>query len=208
MLKEITLEELYKGIGYIGNVPNIDEILNSEPKKEWLKTHEQIKDYKYLPVKKVEFLLHRLFKSVHFEIRHLIKDNDCSVSVRVHYEDRDGKLMFQDGIASCQISKTQPAEMAMPKAKSIAIMNAARSMGRIFGRDLNRDDETLSIVTTPKTIDEESAKILNAVTIKVKGINDLDALEELFKEIEPSIPKGLEKNVKAIFVKQRTELNG
>ena len=205
---KLTLAELYGGVGFIKDIENLDEILNSEPKKEWLKTHEQIKDYKYLPVKKVEFLLHRLFKSVHFEIRHLIKDSDCSVSVRVHYEDRDGKLMFQDGIASCQISKTQPAEMAMPKAKSIAIMNAARSMGRIFGRDLNRDDETLSIVTTPKTIDEESAKFLNEVTIKVKNTTILEALETLFKEIEPSIPKGLEKNVKAIFIKQKTELNG
>ena len=100
------------------------------------------------------------------------------------------------------------AEMAMPKAKSIAIMNAARSMGRIFGRDLNRDDETLSIVTTPKTIDEDAAKFLNEVTIKVKNTTLLETLDTLFKEIEPSIPKGLEKNVKAIFIKQRTELNG
>lgn len=204
----LTLEKLYSEVGFIKDVENLDEILNSEPKKEWLKTHEQIKDYKYLPVKKVEFLLTRLFKSVHFEIRHIIKDNDCTVSVRVHYEDRDGRLMYQDGIASCQISKTQPAEMAIPKAKSIAIMNAARSMGKIFGRDLNRDDDALSIVTTPKTIDEDAEKFLNEVTIKVNNTSFLDALDDLFLEIEPTIPKGLEKNVKAIFIKQRTELNG
>jgi len=205
---KLTLEQLYSGVGFINDIENLDEILNSEPKKEWLKTHEQIKDYNYLPVKKVEFLLHRIFKDIKFQIVHIIKDNDCTISVRVHYADREGKPMYQDGIASCQISKTQPAEMAIPKAKSIAIMNAARSMGRIFGRDLNRDDETLSIVTTPKTIDEESAKFLNEVTIKVKNTTILEALETLFKEIEPSIPKGLEKNVKAIFIKQKTELNG
>ena len=37
----LTLEKLYNGVGFIKEIENLDEILNSEPKKEWLKTHEQ-----------------------------------------------------------------------------------------------------------------------------------------------------------------------
>lgn len=199
----LTLEKLYSEVGFIKNVENLDEILNSEPKKEWLKEHPQVKGFMYLPIERVEFLLTRLFDNIKIEVRSVISaENRAVVTVRVHY----GKDMFHDGVGAAQISKTQPAEMAFPLAKSLAFKDAIEVKGRIFGKDLNRNE--VSIVTTPKTIDEDSAKFLNAITIKVKAVNDLDSLEALFKETEPSIPKGLEKNVKAIFVKQKTEING
>jgi len=201
---KLTLETLYNGVGFIKEIENLDDILNSEPKKEWLKTHEQISKYKYLPVQKVEFLLHRLFKGVHFEIRHLIKDNDCSVSVRVHYEDRDGKLMFQDGIASCQINKLQPSEMAFPKAKSIAIINAARSMGRIFGRDLNRNDESLSIVTTP--ISDES--IFEKHTLGLLKCDTLLDIKNYFDINKVGLNKQDEAKLKSLCTKRTVEING
>jgi hypothetical protein len=40
----LTLEQLYNGVGFIEGIENLDEILNSEPKKEWLKEHPQVKD--------------------------------------------------------------------------------------------------------------------------------------------------------------------
>lgn len=200
---KLTLETLYSGVGFIKEISNLDEILNSEPKKEWLKEHPQVKGFMYLPIERVEFLLTRLFNNIKIEIRSVIsEDNRAVVTVRVNY----GDGMFHDGIGAAQISKTQPAEMSFPLAKSLAIKDSCDFFGKIFGKDLNRNE--VSIVTTPKTIDEDSAKFLNAVTIKVKGIKDLEALELLFKETEPSIPKGLEKNVKAIFIKQKTEING
>lgn len=200
---KLTLAELYSGVGFIKDIENLDEILNSEPKKEWLKEHPQVKGFMYLPIERVEFLLNRLFDNVKIEIRSVISaDNRAVVTVRVNY----GNGMFHDGVGAAQISKTQPAEMAFPLAKSLAFKDAIEYKGRIFGKDLNRNE--VSIVTTPKTIDEDSAKFLNEVTIKVKNTTILEALDTLFKEIEPSIPKGLEKNVKAIFVKQKTELNG
>lgn len=203
MLNPITLEELYKGTGYVGNIPNLDELLNSEPKKEWLKEHPQVKGFKYLPIEKVEFLLNRLFNNIKIEIRSVVSaENRAVVTVRVNY----GDGMFHDGIGAAQISKTQPAEMAFPLAKSLAVKDSCDFFGKIFGKDLNRSE--VSIVTTPKTIDEDSVKFLNEITIKVKNTKDLEALEHLFKEIEPFIPKGLEKNVKAIFIKQKTEING
>jgi len=200
---KLTLETLYSGVGLIKDIENLDEILNSEPKKEWLKEHPQVKGFMYLPIERVEFLLNRLFDNIKIEIRSVISaENRAVVTVRVNY----GNGMFHDGVGAAQISKTQPAEMAFPLAKSLAFKDAIEVKGRIFGKDLNRAE--VSIVTTPKTIDEDSAKFLNEVTIKVKRITNLDSLDELYLEIQPTIPKGLEKNIKAIFIKQKTELNG
>jgi hypothetical protein len=195
---------LYSGVGLIKDIENLDEILNSEPKKEWLKEHPQVKGFMYLPIERVEFLLNRLFDNIKIEIRSVISaENRAVVTVRVNY----GNGMFHDGVGAAQISKTQPAEMAFPLAKSLAVKDSCDFLGKIFGKDLNRSRD-VSIVTTPKTIDEDSAKFLNEVTIKVKRITNLDSLDELYLEIQHTIPKGLEKNVKAIFIKQKTELNG
>jgi hypothetical protein len=201
---KLTLETLYSGVGFIKDIENLDEILNSEPKKEWLKEHPQVKGFMYLPIERVEFLLNRLFDNIKIEIRSVISaENRAVVTVRVNY----GNGMFHDGVGAAQISKTQPAEMAFPLAKSLAVKDSCDFLGKIFGKDLNRSRD-VSIVTTPKTIDEDSAKFLNEVTIKVKRITNLDSLDELYLEIQHTIPKGLEKNVKAIFIKQKTELNG
>lgn len=201
---KLTLETLYSGVGFIKDIENLDEILNSEPKKEWLKEHPQVKGFMYLPIERVEFLLNRLFDNIKIEIRSVISaENRAVVTVRVNY----GNGMFHDGVGAAQISKTQPAEMAFPLAKSLAVKDSCDFLGKIFGKDLNRGRD-VSIVTTPKTIDEDSAKFLNEVTIKVKRITNLDSLDELYLEIQHTIPKGLEKNVKAIFIKQKTELNG
>jgi hypothetical protein len=199
----LTLEKLYNGVGFIKGVENLDEILNSEPRKEWLKEHPQVRGFMYLPIERVEFLLTRLYDNIKIEIRSVISaENRAVVTVRVNY----GDGMFHDGVGSAQISKTQPSEMAFPLAKSLAFKDAIEFNGKIFGKDLNRSD--VSIVTTPKTIDDVSARFLNEVTIKVKKIADMDSLNILFNKIEPTIPKGLESNVKAIFIKQKTEING
>jgi hypothetical protein len=200
---KLTLETLYNGVGFIKGVENLDEILNSEPRKEWLKEHPQVRGFMYLPIERVEFLLTRLYDNIKIEIRSVISaENRAVVTVRVNY----GDGMFHDGVGSAQISKTQPSEMAFPLAKSLAFKDAIEFNGKIFGKDLNRSD--VSIVTTPKTIDDISASFLNEVTIKVKKIADMDSLNILFNKIEPTIPKGLESNVKAIFIKQKTEING
>jgi len=200
---KLTLETLYNGVGFIKEIENLDEILNSEPKKEWLKEHPQVRGFMYLPIERVEFLLTRLYDNIKIEIRSVISaENRAVITVRVNY----GDGMFHDGVGSAQISKTQPSEMAFPLAKSLAFKDAIEFNGKIFGKDLNRSD--VSIVTTPKTIDDVSARFLNEVTIKVKKISDMDSLTILFNKIEPTIPKGLESNVKAIFIKQKTEING
>lgn len=203
MLPPIKLEDLYKGIGYIGNVENLDEILNSEPKKEWLKEHPQVKGFMYLPIERVEFLLNRLFDNIKIEIRSVISaENRAVVTVRVNY----GNGMFHDGVGAAQISKTQPAEMAFPLAKSLAFKDAAEFKGRIFGKDLNRND--VSIVTKKAEFDEEQYFELEKVKLAAMKVTLIENLDAAFNDL--AIPKEspIFKSAKAIFTKRKVELNG
>jgi len=199
MLKPITLEELYKGVGYIGEIENLDEILNSEPKKEWLKEHPQVKGFMYLPIEKVEFLLTRLFKDVKVEIRSVISsDIRAVVTVRVNY----GNGMFHDGVGAAQISKTQPAEMAFPLAKSLALKDGIEFAGKIFGKDLNRND--VSIVTTP-TIDES---IFEKHTFGLSQCQSLEAVNTYFAINKVGLSKQDEAKLKSLCTKRTIEING
>lgn len=199
MLNPITLEELYKGIGYVGNVPNLDEILNSEPKKEWLKEHPQVKGFMYLPIEKVEFLLSRLFNNVKIEVRSVISaENRAVVTVRVNY----GDGMFHDGVGAAQISKTQPAEMAFPLAKSLAVKDGIEFAGRIFGKDLNRNE--VSIVTTP--VNDES--IFELHTFGLSQCQSLEAVNTYFATNKVGLSKQDEAKLKSLCTKRTVEING
>jgi hypothetical protein len=76
------------------------------------------------------------------------------VTIRLHYLNPvNGEWEFQDGVGADEMqvkSGTSPADLAninksalamsIPKAKTEAIKDASHHIGRIFGRDLNRDD--------------------------------------------------------------------
>jgi len=203
MLPPITLEELYKGIGYIGNVENLDEILNSEPKKEWLKEHPQVKGFMYLPIERVEFLLNRLFDNIKIEIRSVISaENRAVVTVRVNY----GNGMFHDGVGAAQISKTQPAEMAFPLAKSLAVKDGIEFAGKIFGKDLNRAE--VSIVTKKAEFTEEQYFELEKVKLAAMKVTLVENLDSAFNELAIRNDCSIYKAAKAIFTKRKVELNG
>jgi hypothetical protein len=198
-MKPITLEELYKGVGYIGDVENLDKILNSEPKKEWLKEHPQVRGFMYLPIEKVEFLLSRLFNNVKIEIRSVISsDIRAVVTVRVNY----GNGMFHDGVGAAQISKTQPAEMAFPLAKSLALKDGIEFAGKIFGKDLNRND--VSIVTTP-VIDES---IFEKHQFGLSECQSLEAVNTYFTINKVGLSKQDEAKLKSLCTKRTVQING
>jgi hypothetical protein len=130
-------------------------LMNQQPKKEWIKTHPFIKNYKYLPIERIEFLLKTIFKSYRIEVlREGQSFNGVYVVVRVHYlHPLTGMWEFHDGIGASQLQTakgTSPADlgninngalsMAFPIAKTIAIKDATDHFGNLFGADLNRKD--------------------------------------------------------------------
>jgi len=165
-------------------------LLSTPPKKEWVKEHPFIQNYKYLPIDKVEYLLKRIFKKYNIEIiREGISFNGVYVVVRVHYlNPTNGKMEFHDGIGAAQLQTkkgTSPADLininngaisiAFPIAKSMAIKDACDHFGTLFGSDLNRKD-TINYVADQNIID---AKINHEYSRTLKVLNACTTLDEL-----------------------------
>lgn len=151
-----TMAELYENKDLTINQEKLLVILNSEPKKEWVKEHPFIKGYKYLPIDKIEFLLKKIFKSYRIEvIKTSTLFNSIECVVRVHYLDPVAGWTYQDGVGACELQTQKDSgclkpdfsninkgavTMALPIAKTIAIKDACDMIGNIFGANLNRRD--------------------------------------------------------------------
>jgi hypothetical protein len=200
----LTLEKLYSEVGYIKDVENLDEILSSEPRKEWLK---ELNGFMYLPIERVEFLLNRLYKNTQIEIRSVISsDTRAVVTVRVNYTDRDGEKMYQDGVGAVNINKGQPAEMSFPMAKTFAMKDACDMLGKIFGKDLNRKE--VSAPSNQKELSESQQKLIQTVSKGLAKCSSLDELNNLWTDIFMDMDKDILKTIKAMFTKRKVEFNG
>lgn len=130
-------------------------LMNQQPKQAWIKVHPFIKNYKYLPIERIEFLLKTIFKRYRIEITGQgTSFNGVWVTVRVHYlHPLTGEWDYHDGIGAKELQTakgTSPADlaninngalsMAFPMAKTIAIKDACDHFGNLFGADLNRKD--------------------------------------------------------------------
>ena len=149
------IQDLYSDKVAVAKNDAFVTLMNQEPKKEWVKEHPFIRNYKYLPIERVEYLLKTIFKRYRIEITGQGQSfNGVWVTVRIHYlNPLTGEWDFHDGIGASQLQTakgTSPADlnninngalsMAFPMAKTIAIKDAADHFGKLFGADLNRKD--------------------------------------------------------------------
>lgn len=141
-------------------------LVNQEPPVKWLKPHPTAKNrkgepIKYITIEKVEFLLTKIFGDWHPEvIEYKQLFNAVSCHVRLHVTNPfTGEKAFYDGVGavSVQVDKGESAadlskiksnavQLALPAAKSYAIKDAAEHIGKLFGRDISREDTVLSDV--------------------------------------------------------------
>jgi len=151
-----TIQELFEdNIELAGKSEGLNAILNTNPPEKWIKEHPYIRDHKYLPIDKVEYLLRKIFKHYSIEITGQgTAFNGVWVTVRVSYfNPATGQFSHQDGIGAMQLQTakgTSPADlgninngalsMAFPIAKTLAIKDACDLIGNIFGANLNRRD--------------------------------------------------------------------
>lgn len=151
-----SIAELHSGnIQLAGKAEKLNALLNAQPKPEWIKEHPFIKGHKYLPIAVIEFLLRSIFKRYSIEVTGQgTAFNGVWVTVRIHYYNPASMAMeFVDGIGASQLQTakgTSPADlaninngaisMAFPLAKTLAIKDAAGSLGKIFGSDVDRKD--------------------------------------------------------------------
>lgn len=138
------------------NLKKFNEYLNMTPKKEWIKENKHSNNAKYLPIRIVENLLRSIYGVYQIEMvgnPHIIGN---SVVVSVHLKVYHPILKqwitlagigavpmeLEQGSNPLQFEKLKPKALHknVPAAKSFAVSNAAKSLGKIFGSDLNNDE--------------------------------------------------------------------
>ncbi len=155
--EKVTIAKLFNGEIDVVKKEHLNVILNTPPPESWVKIHPYIKNYKYLPIDKVEFLLKKCFKTYSIEVKESkMMMNSIAVTVRVHYLDPSTMQMsYHDGVGACELQTNKDTgslkldmsniskgavTMALPIAKTIAIKDACDHFGDLFGASLNRKD--------------------------------------------------------------------
>lgn len=150
-------------------------------------------DYDYVPIGVVEECLRQVFfRQVDFEIRNTYRDlNSFIVVARICYKcPISGENRFVDGLGAKALQqdagakifdfnstmKANALELGVGNAYSIAIKNAAKKLGAMFGGDLNRDDDLTD------NLNVFSEKVTN------KPAFELKELKKLFEEKSNKIP--------------------
>jgi len=156
------------------------QILDQKPPKSIIR-HHQYGKFDYLPITAVERLLDGLFAGWSVEILregHVVNGFYIVIRLTAHIPNSD-KTLVSDGIGFAEFQTTKGASptdftklmqgagvMAIPKAKTEAIKNAAKSFGNLFGRNLLRNDDQL----------ESELQVVNMARTKIA--NTLGALNE------------------------------
>lgn len=188
------------------NVDNVDTyfkkdqfnlLMNQEPDPKWIQTNKFANNSKYIPIGIKETLLQRIFKEFKIEIlREGTMFNAVYVTIRLHYiHPVTGEWSYFDGIGADQLqtkSGASPADlqnisnnavaMSLPKAVSFAISDATDHLGKLFGRDLNREKQMSFGVD--KSLDTES--IFNELKRLFEDKKDLIKSTD-YKDIENAV---------------------
>lgn len=180
-------------------------LMNQPPLDKWVKQHPFIKNYNYLPIERIEYLLKTIFKRYKIEVLKTgMLLNAIEVTVRVHYLDPiTGEWMFHDGTGAQELQTQKESgnlkldmsnvnrgavTMALPIAKTIAIKDACDHFGKLFGSDLNRKDNisySLDLTLIELTPEHPNwQKVKDALESKNYTIEDIKSKYELSIENE------------------------
>lgn len=203
MEKLPSIKEIYGGIEKKENLDAFTSLMNQPPQKSWIKTHPYIRNYKYVPIERIEYLLKNIFRTYRVEITGQGQSfNGVWVTVRVHYmHPVTGQMEFHDGIGAEQLQTakgTSPADlnninngalgMAFPIAKTRAIKDACDHFGRLFGSDLNRKDE-MPYKDVELYFDESHPKWDKTIKALKEGTITIEKLKETYSLTEEQIEK-------------------
>lgn len=182
--KLVTIAELFSDqLETAKKSEDLNQLLNQEPKKEWIKQHPFVKTHFYLPIDKIEYMLRRIFKHTRIEITGQgTAFNGVWVTVRVHYMNPATNTMeFHDGIGATQLQTakgTSPADlininngaisMAFPIAKTEAIKDACHHFGKLFGADINRAGTLAFTYDDSLNNDDKLVKIIELLEQKAE----------------------------------------
>lgn len=224
------LADLYNesSLAALGQANELNIILNADPKPAWIKSHPTVKvkdaqgnsvPLQYIPIGTVEYLLTNIFVRWWVEIKDtkLIANSVC-VTVRLWVIDPvTGQAIFQDGIGASPIQikansggaidfgnmQSAAIQMAAPSAESYAVSDAADKFGRIFGKDLNRNNAM-------NYTDSLSAKFNNAPKLSPQRVEQIIKRgkegEDGLSEVKEILTKPIDEEQKQ-YIAQQLKIN-
>jgi len=194
------LKDIYSDKLEIRKNQKLNMILNADPKQEWVKLHPIITGYKYIPVERQEYLMTMIFGKWKIEVKNAqLIANSVVVTVRVHYLDPvTGDWDYTDGIGASAIQidkgegvidfskmKKSAIEMGAPLAKTNAFKDAVETLGKIFGKDLNRKD-LISYGFLENTIKDLTPDIEKTVDT-INACRTKESLNAIWANIPPAL---------------------
>lgn len=156
---------------YLNQFPKDTNYLTLPQHESWIKTKRSDvtgMEYQFNDIELVEELLDFVFQSWHYKIwSKEITQDKTGVAVTIQIElFVSGYSYGYVGIASEWTPSLKSLPLITPKCASMAFKNAARKIGRLFGKDLNRflENNDLPVVNIEKQ-DKKStaANLINAI---------------------------------------------
>lgn len=161
---------------YLNKFPKDTNYLTLPQHESWVKTKRSEitgTEYQYNDIELIEDLMDYFFVEWRYNIiRTDIMQDKSGVSVTIQIELIASVIQFDKypkifvGIASEWAPSLKSLPLITPKCASMAFKNAARKIGRLFGKDLNRflENNDLPVVNIEKQ-DKKStaANLINAI---------------------------------------------
>lgn len=173
------LKKIYSDPDFYEKLNEFNTIVNTPPNAKWLKNHPTAKTDKgqpilYMPIGRIEWLLTYVFLATKVTVKSVqVIANSVVVTITLHVlHPVLAEWQETDGVGAAPINTKAGAgptdfanilassvQTATPAAKSYAIKDAAETLGKLFGKDLNRADEIS--YSTMSTRFDETPKPLN-----------------------------------------------
>lgn len=210
-----TLADLTNDLELSKKMDELNFLLSQPPPQEWVRKHPTAKKKiideqgnersvptEFIPIEKVELLLTMIYQDWDVEVlREGALFNSVYCAVRVHYRHPiTGTMRYVDGVGAVAVQtdggkaasdlaaiKSNAIQIGLPAAKTYAQKDAVESLGRIFGKDLNRRDVadfTMAYAQKEKTEEE-------MLTVSFEEIAGADVPQELIDKVKVSTIAGL-----------------
>jgi hypothetical protein len=182
--------------GSIQTLEGFNKMLNEQPDEKEIKTNKFAGNSKYLPISFVQMKLDELFVGLWRtkNFRYEVVANELIGSITLEYFHPFAKVWIErEGAAAVMIQQSSGADLTDISAKikntlgkdqphllASCITNAARSIGKVFGRDINRKDEDNYTQFYSEIAEAEAA----SENINWNEIKTVDDLTNLWREHE------------------------
>lgn len=173
---------------YLESVKKSKDPFNEPQLPEWIKTKKSEvtgEEYQYNDIELIEDIL-SFFGAWRYDIKqtHFVQDKFgicVTIEIALYYTSKFSSFAVSYGIASEFAPSTKYLTLATPKAASMAFKNAAKKIGRLLGKDLNRgieNNELPSVVIEKVSKQTTQERVIEQIS-KCKNIAELESFKLL-----------------------------